>query len=228
MIEEKVKPLQDEYDASVKELHYLRDNYSQELDQRSRPSLTKQEHTLSIIQSLKPLMVGAIGEHKVAHELSRLPDDYTIINDFVLRFDTPLYYPEGEQYIYTAQIDHLVIAPSGLYLIETKNWSKQSIESSKLRSPVDQIKRANYALYKLISGHFLLDEHHWGERTIPIYNIIATLKHRPKERFKYVIVKLIGELNAYLTHREDCLSNSELSRLRTLLQEWNETISKDK
>jgi hypothetical protein len=58
------------------------------------------------------LLAGRIGEDCVANELKRLPDDYVVFNDLVLDG------PGG-----TCEVDHLVLGPTGIYVIEVKRWS---------------------------------------------------------------------------------------------------------
>lgn len=53
---------------------------------------------------------GAEGEETVARILSFLPADHTVFNDFQLDQSGPAF-------------DHIVAAPAGLFVIETKNWS---------------------------------------------------------------------------------------------------------
>ena len=50
---------------------------------------------------------GAAGEKSVAHTLSKLPDEFRVVNDV----PTP-----------TGNLDHVVIGPTGVFVIETKNW----------------------------------------------------------------------------------------------------------
>ncbi len=59
---------------------------------------------------LTSFMKGAEGEETVARILSRLPAEFSVYND--LQFDAA-----GPSF------DHIVAAPSGLFVIETKNWS---------------------------------------------------------------------------------------------------------
>ena len=54
--------------------------------------------------------------------------------------------------IFSVQIDHLLICQSGVFLLETKNWSKRSIKNLDLRSPVEQILRTSYALFVLLNS----------------------------------------------------------------------------
>lgn len=57
---------------------------------------------------------GDVGEHAVARRLKRLPRDrYFIINDLMIEKRN------GQ----TSQIDHVVVSPYGIFVIETKNIS---------------------------------------------------------------------------------------------------------
>ena len=61
-----------------------------------------------------PTMKGRIGERRVARRLrDGLGQKYEILND--------IYLPsrEGE----TTQIDHIVVSPYGIFVVETKNWT---------------------------------------------------------------------------------------------------------
>ncbi len=59
---------------------------------------------------------GEIGECRVAELLSMFPDDWYIFNDVILE---------------SAQIDHILICPKGVYTIETKNYSGEIYGDSK-------------------------------------------------------------------------------------------------
>ena len=50
---------------------------------------------------------GATGEALVGYILERFPDDYRVIHDLTTPF---------------GNIDHVVVGPSGVYIIDTKNW----------------------------------------------------------------------------------------------------------
>ena len=53
---------------------------------------------------------GAVGEQSVAELLARLPDSYVLLNDLVL---------PG----HPGNIDHVLIGPCGVVVIETKRWA---------------------------------------------------------------------------------------------------------
>jgi hypothetical protein len=57
-----------------------------------------------------PVLKGRFGEKLVADTLAQLPPLYRVINDLMLRTDWG-----------TTQIDHVVISPHGIFVIETKS-----------------------------------------------------------------------------------------------------------
>jgi hypothetical protein len=169
-------------------------NKEEEIQNRCRPGLNKLDHTKEVVEGLSPLIAGAIGEKKVVKALEKLSNENTLINDFSLTFNPPIYRKSEGDRILSIQIDHLLINRAGIFIIETKNWSKESVESLDLRSPVDQIRRSSYALFTLMSStsgknSFRLKRHPWGDKKVPIRSIIAMAGQLPKEQFKYVQIK---------------------------------------
>lgn len=63
---------------------------------------------LNAIEKKKNSMVrGAAGEIQVGHGLTKLPDDYCVINDVAT--------PHGN-------LDHVVVGPTGVFVLDTKAW----------------------------------------------------------------------------------------------------------
>jgi len=110
-----------------------------------------------------PKIKGLIGEWRVRKQLRRLPEEnYRILNDITLR---------GKKG--TSQIDHLVVSPYGIFVIETKNyngWIHGSEDSeywfqtfykhkTKFRNPIKQNWSHIYAMkenlpeYKDVAYH---------------------------------------------------------------------------
>ena len=180
---------------------------------RAKSKISKLEHAKEVLENSKNLISGAIGENLVVKEIKKLSNDYVLINDFNLSFSHPIFYKKQNQRIYSIQIDHLLISKAGIFIIETKNWSKSSVNSLNLRSPIEQIERSNFGLYVFISNNVSFPDHHWGEQTVPIRNVIVMIKHKPKGYFKYVSVKLLNELNNYITYFEPVLTDKQFERL---------------
>ena len=107
---------------------------------------------------------------------------------------------------------------SGVFLLETKNWSRKSIENLDLRSPVKQILRTSYALFVLLNSDskfndIELERHHWGSKKIPIRNVIVMTNEKPKEEFKHVKVLSLSELNGYIQYFEPLFSGKEVKSI---------------
>lgn len=91
---------------------------------------------------LQSFLKGAAGEEAVARTLSFLPAGHTVFND--LQLD-----PSGPSF------DHIVVAPAGIFVIETKNWSGTiTVENGRVfrngqtpsRPPLKQVKEEAAAL----------------------------------------------------------------------------------
>jgi hypothetical protein len=104
---------------------------------------------------LKHRLKGALGESRVGRRLRRLPDEeFAVISDLMIQTSAG-----------TRQIDHLVISRSGIFVIETKNFSgwihgnenseywAQTIyrARTKFRNPVKQNWAHVYALKEVLS-----------------------------------------------------------------------------
>ena len=59
-----------------------------------------------------PKFIGKVGENKVARILNSLPREYKVVNNVII--------PNQRG---TSQIDHIVLSPYGIFVIETKNYS---------------------------------------------------------------------------------------------------------
>lgn len=72
------------------------------------------------LKAALPRLKGFIGEKKTRIALEGLPDDHVVIHDLLLQ-------NEGR----TAQIDHTVISPRGIFVIETKAYDGWIFGSEK-------------------------------------------------------------------------------------------------
>jgi len=91
---------------------------------------------------------GARGEEAVARALDRLPAGWHVFHGVPIG-DTPLSSGGG------ADIDHVVVAPNAIFVIETKNWSGEITAKHNTllcdgqppdRDPLDQVREAAAAL----------------------------------------------------------------------------------
>jgi len=114
---------------------------------------------IAIISSIlnHPKVRGIIGEKRVRRQLDRLPKEhYSVLNDVMLKAK------KG-----TSQIDHVVLSPHGIFVIETKNykgwiygdedsefWTQTIYRSkTKFRNPIKQNWGHIYALREVLSEY---------------------------------------------------------------------------
>ncbi|MCK4662750.1 MAG: NERD domain-containing protein [Bacteroidales bacterium] len=209
--------------SKKKELQYKEQNIISIVEKRSNKKSKKILHIKSILDEYNTLFLGAIGEQKAVDELRNLPGSYIVINDFVKDFDPPKFDKRSGQIIERIQADHIVVGPSGVFLIETKNWSKNSIENRELHSPVEQIERTNYALFSYLNnainyGNNIFFKHNWGSCKISVRNIILMINSKPDQEFQFVKILSLNEICNYITYFKPIFSNKQVRKLVKLLQ----------
>ena len=227
-IESSVRYLIEDYQVKDSRMRFISSNSEEAVMQSARYFLSELDRKKTVIDGLNSFIYGALGEQKVAKVLESLSDDYHLINDFAVSFSPAIYNRQENDYIKSVQIDHILIGPPGVFLIETKNWSEKSLTNLSLRSPVQQIKRASFALFKLLNievsnYHLHLNRHHWGDKRISIKNLIVLISTKPKEEFQYVKVLTLGELMSYITYLPAMLSNLETQNIAEFLLGINST-----
>ncbi len=199
-------------------------NRNRIISSRFEGELYKLEYERKVAKELNPLIAGAIGESLVANELKTLSEPCVVFNDYRLHFETPVYNRKEDDRIYSIQIDHLVVTKAGVFIIESKNWSKKSLRRLDLRSPVKQMKRSSYALFVILNGeesrlNGVLKHHHWGQRELPIRNVVAMINNKPNEKFRHVAVKKLDELNDYISYFQPLFDDSEVKRIADYLKD---------
>jgi len=197
------------------EIEDFLENREKLASERCKKSLDDLNYTKEVIDGLYTLVAGAVGEASVVNALRQLSDDYYLINDFSMDFDPPIYNKKENDRIFSIQIDHLLVCQSGVFILETKNWSKTSVQNLDLRSPVNQILRTSFALFVFLNSDsrlndIRLERHHWGAKKIPIRNIIVMINEKPKEEFKHVRVLSLNELIGYIQYFDQSLDGEEV------------------
>jgi hypothetical protein len=136
-----------------------------------------------------PELSGSEAELNVIRILNKLSDDYIILNNVHLHAHR--YYYFDNNYLLSAQIDHIVLSPFGIFVIETKRWSNKFVESGEYHNPYDQVKRASYLCYKLLNQEF---------ENIKVRSVIASEGKLPSiEENKFIKVLRVNELLGYIT-----------------------------
>ncbi|MBY8987367.1 MAG: NERD domain-containing protein [Candidatus Lokiarchaeota archaeon] len=162
-----------------------------------------------IIQKNQQFYEAAIGETAVIKELRKLPETYYILNEVKLSFYRSIRWEKYGEYVKSCKIDHVVVGPTGIFLIEFKNLSPQTMQTAKLK-PHKQIQRAGYIFFIQMMDHF--------ERKYPLYQIIATFKQLPQIPYDYVTQLTIEELVDHILGREGLIDPSDVLTIVSWLE----------
>jgi hypothetical protein len=151
---------------------------------------------------------GLSGERQVAKLLgSKLSDDYYLLNDLYLR--------DGG-----GDIDHVVLGPNGIFVLETKNW-KGTISSNGDEwqrvgkrnfnaSPSRQVKRNALRIKQIIENSGVIHAGIWVEGIVVLTNNHATVRINGAT----VPVLKLAHLPDYLTsHRNGSYSGQQLEAI---------------
>jgi hypothetical protein len=153
-------------------------------------------------------LIGAYGEEAVISALSRLPDNFHVINDVHLKFPRALFWNKTGEHIKSCQIDHIVVGPSGVFLLETKNWKASDIgkKSDKL---IWQMNRSRFALWS-----YILEYYPWSLERPEIHKLVVSLNN-PVADLKLdrdIDVVSPKELPGYISRWKPILSNREITK----------------
>ncbi|NUY80532.1 NERD domain-containing protein [Flavobacterium sp. MAH-1] len=211
-------------------LNFLNLNFDYAVGESCSTELNALLRRKNVIEELENFIYGAFGEYKVVKNLETLSDEFILVNDFTCRFQPAIYNRKENDYIKSVQVDHILISRAGVFIIETKNWSEKSISNLNFHSPVRQIKRANYALFKMISDGISnstvrLNKHHWGDRKIPVRNLIVLINKRPTEEFQFVKILTLPELTSYVEYFPPIFSIEETRSIADYFIKRSNTIN---
>lgn len=203
------------YAGISRELGSVRDrknnhiNNKQTVIQRECYNITS---SYEFLRTNETFLIGAHGEEAVIAALSRLPDEFHVLNDVNLHFQKAIHWRERNEYIKNCQIDHIVVRPTGIFLVETKNWKSSDIElkSDDLRY---QVRRSSLALW------YYLKKFYWRAEWPKIRNVIVSMNGSPSGRKpdKYIDIVTPNQLCSYITARKIALSEAAIHRLVDLL-----------
>jgi len=185
------------------------ENQFEDIPNKNRKTFRK---GLRFVENNLNIYYGAIGEEIVSKELVKLPENYFVFNNFYVKLKHPIINKSKNWYLKWFQIDHVVVGPTGIFAIETKNWSKKRLERDDSWG-FEQIDMFGEALSILIKK-------------------MAGIKQRPKrilvftnnfesDYYPNVVQLYYKKLNQYITSREIMFSNSLIKKTMKFLIEKN-------
>ncbi len=154
---------------------------------------------------------GARGEERVAFILEGLPGGYHVFHDFACA--------RGQT------IDHVVVGPCGVFVIETKCWKGQvtceegsllvdSVEPS--RPPIEQAKKSASLLASLLGVRL---------SAVPVCKAVVCFASNTLE-LGYIVVDGIticnaSELTSYILGQPECVPADDCERIVKMMEQKN-------
>jgi len=157
---------------------------------------------------------GAKGEKIVAKKLKKLPKKYTAIRDVKI--------PN-----LGGDIDHVVVGPTGIYVIETKNYKPTYIpdedcwyHTSGRKSPQNPAKQVKLQASKL--NDFLVRKLGKKLNKTTINPVISPINHNLilKKDIKSYEIVFPEDLVSYLSHQKKILSSKEVKEIINILAKY--------
>lgn len=166
--------------AEVATLYKADSHYSSALDQ-----------TIARVRSLlnSAELAGAEAELAVIDRLRMLPSPTVVFNDVQLEATRHIHFDGAA--LMSAQIDHVVLTPAGVFVIETKCWSDRFVQSGDFYNPFDQVNRASYLCYDLLRERF------GKTRVRSIIACVGSLPDAPRD--SYIKVVRPESMNSYIS-----------------------------
>ena len=165
---------------------------------------------------LQSFMKGAKGEEVTARELGLLPSEFCVFHGLATHKQKLI--PTG-----ASDLDHIVVGPNGVFVIETKNWQDSiTIENGNLlydgeeptRPPLEQVKSETKALCSYLetkTGHKL--------QILPILCFASNTLASGEQGDGGVLVCNLNRLNAIiLADNQNPISDSARQSIITTLK----------
>ena len=162
-----------------------------------------------------PKFIGKAGENKVARILNSLPKEYKIINNVIIP------HQKG-----TSQIDHIVLSPYGIFVVETKNYSgwifgneksekwKQTFKTAQGNYFYNPIKQ-NWGHIYTLSAYLQLDK--WIFKPIVVFSNEAKLKIEAETP----VVNMSRLKHQILCYRQQIMSTNDVALLYDKISKTN-------
>ena len=175
-------------------------------------------NSYNFLKTNEPFLIGAYGEEVVIGSLSHLPDEYHVINDVNLRFSPAIRWKETGEYIQSCQIDHIVVGPTGIFLLETKNWKSSNLEMNA-DVLVHQVRRSSDALWDYTGDYY-----RYYERP-KVLNVVISLHgvNSGRKMDKYMDIITPGQIYDYIQRQRYPALSDEIVKKFVKIVERQET-----
>lgn len=188
-------------------------DFEQIVTKRSKKYIKQINDTKRILDLNYSNIAGAIGETRAIQELQKLPDSYVLFNDLQYDFNPPIYNRREKDRIRSIQVDHLVVGPTGVFVIETKHWSEASIQNRIFYSPVKQVRRAAFAIFVALNEQIRLPKYLGGRKKIPVKSVLLMTNIMPNQQAQYVKILSLDRLISYIMYGDQVWTEKEVQKM---------------
>jgi len=103
-------------------------------------------------------------------------------------------------------MDIVIVCPTGVFMIEVKNWSNRFANNTNSFSPYEQTERAGRVLWISLQGIF---------RKVRVTNLLLSVKGNLEynKRYRSVFVTNLDKINYFLTSKQTILSEKEIKNI---------------
>ncbi len=222
VLEKPFKRILSKIENIEKKIKYLQNNQNEEIEIRSKSVIKEIQFINTELENLNSLIYGSIGELYAIELFKKLPEKYYIINDYRRSFNPPIYNKREGDRIYSTQIDHIVIGPTGIYVIETKYWNHKSIKSNELFSPIKQLRRSGFAFFIILNDYIRKERSsvfysNWGQTKVSVYNILLMMNSSTNEQFQFVKILSESDFINYITRRPVILTEDQIKYIVNII-----------
>ena len=188
-----------------------------DLEQRPDTVFAKEQSVLindinQLERNIKsPDYSGAYGEIQVLNELKKLDDNYHIFCDVNKTLRDYVRY-RNVRNLKSAQMDFVVVGPTGIFVIEVKNWGEDYLKQHYGLNPHEQVDRAGLVLWIYLKEHSFFFKPR-------ITKVLVSIQHNLQYNsyYKSVFVKDINNIKYFIQNNINILSDSEIRKVVTLL-----------
>ena len=180
--------------------------------------------TSVVMKSVFPQLKGYVGEKRIRKILDRLGEEYTVFND--------VYVPKKDGK--TTQIDHVLLSPYGMFVIETKNYTGWIFGQEHQKNWTQTIYKKKSRFYNPImqNNTHMKALQHYLQIDVPMFSIIvfsneATFKFKQPFEQAHVIPNklLVRTVKKYTTKY---ISREQLYDIQRQLQALKPTTTQQK
>jgi hypothetical protein len=188
------KTIQDQRDEIEHKLHEKEAQLEQIKATKNPMAEAACRETHEMVEILKRIsssaeLANAITELEMIEILSRLPENFHVLNNIRLRAERGIRF-EGD-WLSRGEISSLVITPAGLFAIEVHRGGKQTAQKENEPDQRKQIKRAAHLCYSFLKTEF---------PAVSVRGILAYRGHLPESQATSVVKTLpIPEVPSYIT-----------------------------